>query len=124
MSTGSSLGSATVLSMRDNVSRSSTRRLIRTACCVMRRSDRRVMSGSGSVMSVSVSRNPPSTVSGVRSSCETFATKSRRVVSRRSHFVMSRPSSSFSWSPYDTICTETVASALPPRGMRMVSGFV
>jgi hypothetical protein len=40
--------------------------------------------------SSSVSRKPLTTVSGVRSSCETLATKSRRIASRRSAWVTSR----------------------------------
>ncbi|CFT97379.1 Uncharacterised protein [Bordetella pertussis] len=76
----------------DRVSRSSTMACMRRACsCIMAMYWSRCSAGSASAgSSRSVSRKPASTVSGVRSSCETLATKSRRVVSRRSIWVTSR----------------------------------
>ncbi len=76
----------------DSVSRSSTMACMRWACSyIMSMYCSRCSLGSASSgMSRSVSRKPASTVSGVRNSCDTLATKSRRVVSRRSIWVTSR----------------------------------
>ena len=54
--------------------------------------------------------NPLMTVSGVFSSCETLAMKSRRMRATASISVMSRQISSFSATPNGTIC---IASVLP-----------
>ena len=72
---------------------------MRVVCSSISVIERLVISGSGLGRSASVSRKPLSTVSGVRSSCDTLATKSRRVVSSRSQRVTSRDSSSLSLSP-------------------------
>ena len=71
---------------------------MRCACCVISTSTRWV-SAALSGRSVSVSMKPASTVSGVRISCETLATKSRRIASERSRSVMSFDSTSFMPSP-------------------------
>ena len=55
-----------------------------------------------------VSTKPASTVSGVRISCETLATKSRRIASARSRSVMSLDSTSFMPSPYGRTRTENM----------------
>ena len=61
---------------------------MRAVCCVISASTRsRSTSVSGS--EAIVSTKPASTVSGVRISCDTLATKSRRIASVRSRSVMS-----------------------------------
>ena len=54
--------------------------------------------------SARVSRYPEMTVSGVRSSCDAFATKSLRVASKRACRVTSRTNSRDCPSPYGTTC--------------------
>ena len=71
-----------------SVSRSSTSVCMRSACCVISASTR-VRSASVSGRLAIVSTKPASTVSGVRISCDTLATKSRRIASARSRSVMS-----------------------------------
>ena len=66
-----------------------------------------------SLSSRTVSRNPTSTVSGVRSSCDTLATKSRRMTSTRSACVTSRDSSIFCDWPNGMSCSD---SARPGPG--------
>ncbi|MOA05010.1 hypothetical protein D3C78_1245890 [compost metagenome] len=83
-----------LFSMRDSVSRSSTRLCIRRDCSSISARNWRRVASSTSGMSDSVSRKPPTTVNGVRSSCDTLATKSRCTVCTRSSWVMSRDSSS------------------------------
>ena len=68
----------------------------------MRMKDSACSCGSSGSASSSVSRNPWITVSGVFISCDTLATKSRRIVSSFSSWVMSRVSSSFWSSPKAT----------------------
>ena len=71
---------------------------MRSVCCVITVSTRwrsTSLSGNRDI----VSTKPASTVSGVRISCETFATKSRRMASARSRSVMSCDRISFMPSP-------------------------
>ena len=55
------------------------------------------------------------TVSGVRNSCETFAMKSRRMVSSFSSWLMSRDTIIFCPSPNGTACTSSVRPGRRPE---------
>ena len=70
----------------------------------------RSRSPSGSSRSRSVSANPPITVSGVLSSCDTFATKSRRIVSSRRRVVRSMTASTAPPSGSGRAVTSSVRS--------------
>ena len=100
-------------SSAESVRRSSIRRCMRFGLVVriMPRKRRRcalLESWHGS--SASVSTKPVSTVTGVFSSCDTLATKSRRMVSRRSCAVTSRELRSFRSSPNSITRTDSTAS--------------
>jgi hypothetical protein len=56
---------------------------------------------------------PASTVSGVRISWETLATKSRRIASERTRSVMSSDSTSRMPSPYSRTTMDSVPGARP-----------
>jgi hypothetical protein len=80
------------------VRRSETSVDMRSACCAIRPSTR-VRSTSLNGRSRNVSTNPASTVNGVRISCETLATKSRRMASIRSCSLRSCDRTSFDPAP-------------------------
>ncbi|EGJ10598.1 hypothetical protein RBXJA2T_09737 [Rubrivivax benzoatilyticus JA2 = ATCC BAA-35] len=78
---------------------------MRSVCCAISLSTRSRSTGvSGS--EAMVSTKPASTVSGVRISCETLATKSRRIASARSRSVTSSDSTRRRPSPYSRTMTE------------------
>ena len=85
-------------SSRDSVSRSLTSACMRADCAAM---SRRWLARSASVSGrlCMVSMKPASTVSGVRISCDTLATKSRRMASACASAVTSRDSISRCPSP-------------------------
>ena len=71
---------------------------IRSACCVISVTTRFCSTSVSGRLRI-VSRKPASTVSGVLISCETLATKSRRIASVRSRSVWSCESTSFDSPP-------------------------
>ena len=81
-------------SIRDRLSRSEMMALSRSACLWMMDRNRCASSRSSGGFSCSVSTKPLMLVMGVRSSCETLATKSRRMFSRRRNRVTSLSTSS------------------------------
>ena len=81
---------------------------MRRVCCDISSSTRRRSTSVSGRLPI-VSRKPLSTVSGVRISCETLATKSRRIASLRSRSVTSCDSSSFWPSPYGRTSSEMVS---------------
>gem|GEM_PF-2609752 len=85
-------------SSRARVSRSETRWPMRSACCVISVITRFCSTSVSGRLRI-VSRKPDSTVRGVRISCETLATKSRRIASARSRSVMSCESTSLESVP-------------------------
>ena len=66
-----------------------------------------------------VSMKPDSTVSGVRISCDTLATKSRRIASLRTRSVMSSDSTRRMPSPYSRTTMDSVPG---PRPLPSTSG--
>jgi len=109
------------LSRADSVSRSSTRRCMLLACSPI--SCRYCVRWWGSSSSsCSVSRKPLTTVSGVLSSCETLAMKSRRMRATASSCVMSRLISSRSSIPNGTTWIERVVAA--PRSESTITASV
>ena len=71
---------------------------MRSACCVISISTRFCSTSVSGRLRI-VSRKPESTVSGVRISCDTLATKSRRIASERSRSVRSCESTSLAPAP-------------------------
>ena len=69
-------------SIRDSARRSSIMEANRSACFAMISKNRRLSAGSSAAPSSSVSTNPLIEATGVLSSCDTFATKSRRTLSK------------------------------------------
>jgi hypothetical protein len=100
-------GAALAAFARDLVSRSATSRCMLLACvCISCRNRARCRSSTST--SCSVSMNPLITVSGVLSSCDTLAMKSRRMRETASSSVTSRDISSFCSAANGTSCNASV----------------